>query len=326
MLGFMQMSMFKKLLNSPSEARVRNKIISELRSGNISSDLDKCLLKYRDIEHHIEDLRRKNRGTDALLDKGISLYEQGNIILLDGELTSYDEYKLPAFLLFIPMGNRLIFNINGMKKSSWKKTGNDEYEYHFSNVLIELKFILVTSAAMYGLLNEGKEKNLFQDKKLMPTITAIYVDFFKKAIGRLGSSIDEWDKDKVNYVLAKFFYVHSLGFDENEAEKIVADMYSLLDYEVADIKLSEESIDYTDLYSFVPSMTKIFYKKEMDAISLINSWANSFGSTIFTEVEYFPAFLTHLLVLIFDVDFVNQRYELRSRREIIYQRLTTILK
>ncbi len=47
---------------------------------------------------------------------------------------------------------------------------------------------------------------------------------------------------------------------------------------------------------------------------------------MFTEVEYFPALLTHLLALVLDVDFVNQRYELRSRREIIYQRLSASLK
>lgn len=320
------MSMFKRLLNSPSEARVRNSIISEMRSGKMSDDLARCFIKFGDIEHHIEELRKKNRGTDALLDKGIALFEQGNILLLDGELTSYDEYKLPAFTLFIPMGKQLLFNINGMKKANWKKVGNDEYEYHFSNVLVELKFILVTAAVMYGLLNEGRDRALFQDKKFMPIVTNIYVDFFKKAIGRLGSSIDDWDKDKLNYVIAKFFHTHSLQFREDEAEKVVSDLYSFMDYEISDIKLSEENIDYTDLYTFVPSMTKVFYKKEIDAISLINAWANSFGSTVFTEIEYFPALLTHLLALIFDVDFANQRYELRSRREILYQRLTTNLK
>lgn len=326
MLGFMQMSMFKKLLNSPSEAKVRNSIISEMRSGRISEDLNKCFIKFEDIEHHIEELKKKNRNADVLLDKGIALYEQGRIILLDGELTNYEEYKLPAFTLFIPMGDKLLFNINGMKKANWKKVGPDQYEYHFSNVFVELKFILVTAAIMYAILNEGKEKEVFNDKKLMPTITNIYVDFFKKALGRLGSSIDEWDKEKVNYIIAKFFYVHSLQFKEDQADKIVSDMYGFMDYELNDIKLSETNIDYSDLYTFVPSMTKVFYKKEIDAISLINAWANSFGSTVFTEVEYFPALLTHLLALVLDVDFVNQRYELRSRREIIYQRLSASLK
>lgn len=326
MLGFMDMSIFKNLLNSPSEARVRNSIIQEIRSGNISEDLRKCLIRYEDNEHYIEELSKKNRNTDALLDKGISLYQQGKIILLDGELTSYDKYKLPAFLLFIPMGDKLVFNINGMKKANWKKVGHDEYQYHFSNVLVELKFILVTAAVMYSILNEGNMKILLNDKKLMPTITNIYVDFFKKAIGRLGSSIDEWDKEKVNYVIAKFFFMNSLQVPEAEADKMVANIYSFMDYEINDIKLSEDNIDYTNLDTFVPTMTKVFYKKNIDSVSLVNSWANSFGSSIFTEIEYFPALLTHLLVLIFDVDFVNQRYELRSRREIIYSRLTANLK
>ena len=70
MLGFMQMSMFKKLLNSPSEAKVRNSIISEMRSGRISEDLNKCFIKFEDIEHHIEELKKKNRNADVLLDKG----------------------------------------------------------------------------------------------------------------------------------------------------------------------------------------------------------------------------------------------------------------
>jgi hypothetical protein len=73
-------------------------------------------------------------------------------------------------------------------------------------------------------------------------------------------------------------------------------------------------------------MTKIFYKKEIQAMNLVNSWANSFGSTIFTEIEYFPALITHLLVLIFGVEFVNERYDLRSRKDAIYQRLTVTLK
>ena len=160
----------------------------------------------------------------------------------------------------------------------------------------------------------------------MPLITDTYVDFFKKAVGRIGANIDEWDKDKVNYAIAKFFYMHSLGLSEKESEKIVSNMHSFMDYQLSDMRLSEESIDYTDLFTFVPTMTKLFYKKEITAMNLVNSWINSFGLSIFTEIEYFPALLTHLLVLIFGVEFVNQRYDLRSKKDAIYQRLTVVLK
>jgi hypothetical protein len=120
--------------------------------------------------------------------------------------------------------------------------------------------------------------------------------------------------------------MHSLGFSEQESDKIVSNMYSYSDWEISDIRLSEQSIDYTDLFTFIPTVTKLYYNKEIQTMSLVNSWINSFGSTIFTELEYFPTLLTHLLVLIFGVEFVNQRYDLRSRKDAIYQRLTVTLK
>ena len=73
-------------------------------------------------------------------------------------------------------------------------------------------------------------------------------------------------------------------------------------------------------------MTRLLYKKEINGMALVNLWANSFGASVFTEIEYFPALLTHLTVLIFGVEFVNQRYDLRSRKDAIYQRLTVTLK
>lgn len=326
MLQFMNMDTFKHLLNSPSEARVRNAVIGEILRDNISPDLEKCLLTYDKIEHHVEELYRKNRNEDALLDRAIQYFKEGKIILLDGELTSFDQYKIPPFLLFIPINKKLLFNINGMKKATWKKTGHDEYEYKFSNPLVELKFMLVTAMIMYEILINDRYKDIINDNKLMTTITQIYVDFFKKAIGRLGSDIDPVDTDKVNYIISKFFYIHSLQVPENEADKIVSKMYGYADYEISDIRLDEDNIDYTSLEKFVPTMTKLFYKKEIQFVNLVNSWANSFGSSIFVEVEYFPALLTHLMVLINGVDFVNQRYDLKSRKNLIYQRLYTILK
>lgn len=324
MLGFMDMDIFKELLNSPSEAKVRNNIISEIRTGNISSDLEKCLVTYNKIEHHVDELQKQNRGTDALLERGIELFKEGKIILLDGELTSYDMYKLPPFLMFIPFPGRLLFNINGMKKTNWKKVGNNEYEYSFSNFRIELKFILVTAYIMYEMLVNKREKDFINDKKLMQLVSQIYVEFFKKAIGRLGSGIDE--VETLNYIITKFFYIHSLGMPEDEADKIISNSLGYLDYQMSYIRLQEESIDYSRMDTFILTMSKHLYRKEIDIKQLVVAWINSFGHSIFTEMEYFPALLTHLLVLIFNVDFVNQRYDLRSGRDAIYQRLTIILK
>lgn len=327
MLQYMETDIYKQEISKQAtERKVLGTILQEIKTGNISSDLNKCLIKYEDIIHHIDELKKKNRSADALLDKGIESYKDGRIILFNGELTSYDQYKLPSYLMFIPFQGKLIFNINGLKKTNWKKVGADEYEYTFSNVFVELKFILVTAQIMYELMINGKESAIINDSKLMPLVTQTYVDFFKKAVGRIGSAIDEWDKDKLNYVLSKFFYMHSLQFGEKEADKIVSNMYNYMDFEISDIKLSEENIDYTNLFTFVPTMTKLFYKKEIHAMNLVNSWANSFGYSIFTEIEYFPTLLTHLLVLIFGVEFVNGVYDLRSKKDAIYQRLTVTLK
>jgi hypothetical protein len=131
--------------------------------------------------------------------------------------------------MFIPFKDTLVFNINGLKKANWKKVGPDEYDYVFSNVLVELKFILVTAQVMYEILINKKEKVVINDPKLMPLVTQTYVDFFKKAVGRIGSNIDEADKDKLNYSVSKFFYMHSLGFSEQESDKIVSNMYSYSD-------------------------------------------------------------------------------------------------
>lgn len=326
MLQFLDMDMYKNLLaKSSTDNKVLSSIVREMRSNNVSPDLEKCLIRYKDVEHHVDELSKKNRNADALLEKAISYFKDGRIVLLNGELTSYDQYKLPSYILFIPFKDKILFNINGLKKTTWKKVGAEDYEYTFSN-LIELKFALVTAQIMYEILVEGKDNLIINDQKLMPLITQTYVDFFKKAVGRIGASIDEWDKDKLNYSIAKFFYMHTLGYSEKESDKIVSNIYNYMDYEIADIKLSEESIDYDNLYTFIPTMTKLFYKKEISADNLINSWANSFGSSIFTEIEYFPALLTHILVLIFGIEFVNQKYDLRSKKEAIYQRLTVSLK
>jgi hypothetical protein len=93
--------------------------------------------------------------------------------------------------MFVPIQDRLLFNINGLKKANWKKVGPDEYDYSFSSVLAELKFILVTSQIMYELLINKKEDAIINDSKLMPLIVQTYVDFFKKAVGRNASGLEE---------------------------------------------------------------------------------------------------------------------------------------
>lgn len=327
MLQYTEMDIYKQEMSSQiTEKKVIGSILYQIKTGNISPDLDKCILKYEDIAHHVDELQKKNRNVDPLLEKGIELYKEGQIIIFNGELTSYDQYKLPPYLMFIPFEGKLIFNINGLKKANWKKVGQNEYEYSFSNVLVELKFIFVTAQIMYEILINNKHSAVTSDQKLMTLVTQTYVDFFKKAIGRAGASVDEWDIDRLNFAIAKFFYIHSLGFNEKEAEKIVANMYYFEEYQISDMKLSEEQLDYSSLYTFVPSLTKLFYKKELKTKDLINQWASSFGFSVFTEIEYFPVLLTHLLVIIMGVEFVNQKYDLRSKKDAIYQRLTVILK
>lgn len=327
MLQYMGTDIYKEYISKQaSDIAVLTKIVQEIRSGNISPDLNKCLVKYDDIAHHIDELKKKNRGVDPLLEKGIESYKDGRIIIFNGELFSYDEYKLPSYIMFVPLNNRLVFNVNGLKKATWKKVGQDEYEYSFSNVLVELKFILVTAQIMYEILINKKENAIINDSKLMPLVTQTYVDFFKKAVGRIGSNVEPWDMEKLNYMLSKFFCIHSLEFTEKESDKIVANMYSYEDFEMSDIRMSEESIDYTNLFTFIPTMTKLLYKREIDTKSIVNAWVNSFGNTMITEVEYFPTLLTHLLVLIFGVEFVNERYDLKSKKDAIYQRLTVALK
>jgi hypothetical protein len=322
----METDIYKNFINKQADDKVMRNVALEILRGDISPDLKKCLITYELIEHHVEELKKKNRGSEPLLEKGIESFRNGSIVLFNGELFSYTEYKIQPYVIFLPLRDKLLFNINGMKKTNWKKVGQDEYEYVFSSVLAELKFILVTAQIMYELLINKKEKNLTNDEKLMPLITQTYVEFFKKAIGRLGSSADPAEWDKLNYVLSKFFYVHSLGFGEQEADKVVSKMYNYEEFEITDIKLSEESIDYTNLSTFVPTMTKLFYKKEIDIGNLVNAWHTSFGETMLTEAEYFPTLLTHILVLIFGVEFVNQKYDLKSRSSAIYQRLTVALK
>jgi hypothetical protein len=327
MLQYTDMDIYKQeMSNQVTEKKVIGSILYQIKTGNISSDLDKCILKYEDIAHYIDELQKKNRNADPLLEKGIELYKKGLIIIFNGELTSYDQYKLPPYLMFIPYEDKLIFNINGLKKANWKKVGQNEYEYNFSNAFVELKFILVTAQIMYEMLINKKENAVINDQKLMTLVTQTYVDFFKKAIGRAGVAVDEWDIDRLNFAIAKFFYMHSLGFSERETDKIVANMYYFEDYQISDMKLSEEQLDYSSLYNFVPTLTKLFYKKELKTKDLVNQWASSFGFSIFTEIEYFPTLLTHLLVLILGVEFVNQRYDLKSKKDAIYQRLTVILK
>jgi len=324
MLQYMETDIYKNFIVKQADDKVMRSVAMEIIRGNISSDLEKCIISYELIEHHIEELKKKNRGNEPLLEKGIESFKNGNIILFNGEIFSYTEYKIQPYVLFLPLRDKLLFNINGMKKTNWKKVGQDEYDYTFSSVLVELKFILVTAQIMYELLINKKERNLITDDKLMPLITDTYVEFFKKAIGRLGSRVEE--PDKLNYVLSKFFYMHSLSFSEAEADKIVSKMYEYDEYEISDIKFSENSIDYTNLTTFVPTMSKLLYKKEIDIGNLINSWFATFGETMLTEAEYFPTLLTHILVLIFGVEFVNQKYDLKSRSSAIYQRLTVALK
>lgn len=52
----------------------------------------------------------------------------------------------------------------------------------------------------------------------------------------------------------------------------------------------------------------------------------TFGPNTIMEIEYFPALLTHLLALIFGVRFANDAYDLRSRKDSIYQRLNAIFR
>jgi hypothetical protein len=260
----------QEMSGQATERKVIGSILYQIKTGNISPDLDKCFLKYEDIAHHIDELQKKNRNADPLLERGIELYKEGLIMIFNGELTSYDQYKLPPYLMFMPFEGKLIFNINGLKKANWKKVGQNEYEYNFSNVYVELKFILVTAQIMYEILINKKNNAVINDQKLMTLVTQTYVDFFKKAIGRAGASVDEWDLDRLNFAIAKFFYMHSLGFSEKESEKIVANMYYFEDYQLSDMKLSEEQLDYTSLYSFVPTLTKLFYKRELKTKDLIN--------------------------------------------------------
>ena len=80
---------------------------------------------------------------------------------------------------------------------------------------------------------------LLRSHKLQPDEITANV----KAIGRAGASVDEWDIDRLNFAIAKFFYMHSLEFNEREADKIVANMYYFEDYQISDMKLSEEQLD-----------------------------------------------------------------------------------
>ena len=109
------MDIYKEYISKQATGmKVLGSVVQELRSGNISPDLDKCLVKYEDIAHHVDELKKKNRSVDPLLEKGIESYKNGQIIIFNGELFSYDQYKLSPHIMFIPFKDKLVFNINGL--------------------------------------------------------------------------------------------------------------------------------------------------------------------------------------------------------------------
>lgn len=102
-----------------SEMGIVSSILKEIRSGKMSDDLNQSIIKYDKISHYLDELKKKNRGADSsLLDRGIASYNSGALMLYNGEIFDHRSYKLPPHLLFIPWGDTLIFNINGLERAT----------------------------------------------------------------------------------------------------------------------------------------------------------------------------------------------------------------
>ena len=62
MLQYTDMDIYKREMNDQStQKRVIGSILYQIKTGKITPDLDKCILKHDDIAHHINELKRKNR-------------------------------------------------------------------------------------------------------------------------------------------------------------------------------------------------------------------------------------------------------------------------
>lgn len=123
---------------------------------------------------------------------------------------------------------------------------------------------------MYEILINKKENLIINDIELMKLIVGIYIDFFIKAIGRVGATIDNNRDPKLLFALSKFFYMHILGYKEEEADKVTVKMNDLEDWEAKQIRISTDSIDYTNLYTFIPTMSMLFYRVEISGPTLVN--------------------------------------------------------
>ena len=79
MLQYTEMDIYKQeMSNQITEKKVIGSILYQIKTGNISPDLDKCILKYEDIALiTLMNYRKKNRNVDPLLEKGIELYKEG---------------------------------------------------------------------------------------------------------------------------------------------------------------------------------------------------------------------------------------------------------
>ena len=270
----------------------------------------------RHIEPELAQLKSKTKNSYLpLVSDALALYEnRGLVRLFNLGATNSGRTPIPTFMPFVPAiarnrvkesdptvsseqaRDRAIF-VNMYRIGNWSA---DETSYQGLSASTDLYACLENGTIMYKMLVEGKQKDVFNNSKVVENLTRIYTNLFAQCVVKCrvpfgNGGTDDFGTDSAYFIIAKFFLKYILLKDDTEADNYAMLCIKFKSSRVA-LKSFEETsnINYDSLSSFLNSFGETFFQDPINIAEFTVAWTKSYGDCTALAIEYVPYFIYDL--------------------------------
>lgn len=306
MLNLNQTELFKSLMSKSIQSSVAGAIQLHLTNN-------RGVIAPNQIEPELQTLKQKNKSSAmSMVSEAISLFESnGGRIRLFNLSTENAKSPVPVFMPFITAqapsadgsGNMIpVCYVNMYRIGSWNY---DDSQYIGLNPLTDLYSALETGIMAYKIVQEGRSKKVFSNRKICEYLTRIYMNMMCHVITKvMGTTfgIDSFNNDLGKFVISKFFLQYCLQLPEGETTDQLA--YAAVKTNRSPLKTLQEyvsnlNIDYKSLTGFLASFGAEFFRgDQINLAEFEHTWLNQYGEGTALTIEYVP-YLLHFLFAAF---------------------------
>jgi hypothetical protein len=263
---------------------------------------------------HIAPELSKLRPKQSLFPLGAALtaYEQfnGKIKLFDLSVQSHGRPHVPSFIPFYAGNSRNRANENsetlrGVSPAIYfnmyriGRWSADEKQYTGLSAVTDLRAVLESAFVAYRLTIDNKSKKVFENTKILESLSKIYTYMFTNAIIRAGKGVfgDYFNEDLGRFIISKFFLLYVLKKSDSDTIDQIAYKSVKFRTTFASLKTSEEltGISFDSLSKFLETFGQHFFMDPISLVSFTTSWMAIYGESLLLAIEYVP-YLIHFLI------------------------------